>query len=986
MTTRKFGLLGLCLGMAVLAACEETTVLPPAGQDTVIVLDLKPDQATLFTTAPGNTVQLTPIVTGTTNQGATYSSSNTSVATVNASGLVTAVAPGTAVITAVSAARATARDGSTITVVRRDSVPVGTPSISIKSITTNAGGITQPVNTQNVSGQIDVTLNLDIPTGVAIQRVETLVDNQVVCTQSFTSTGEISVDAAMDPVEIVCSINTAAFNATTGAPTFPNGPHTISARVVMPTGTISATTQQQLIFNNTSFITAAVAFLEPGTSTVKACATAGTNPRSIAGAGSLWCGGDVRVTLLGTNFGVAGDALARATVNLTTSGVGVSGAGTCRTNTGATSTNDANTDPTIADTDRPTVPAGATETFPNCGSVTASLTDTDPSNGLSVTFSASNFPTSTTNGVAGVEDIVTISVNSVTVGGQAGPVCVNPDPARNPAGVCGTGAGFPVVGSPANQAFFPNPLRLDNLAPRVTNFDLAPNNICNNDATGPCFVNGAFEFRARSGFFSAVDYGVDSQNTATTFSAGAATTSLAAVTTGASLAETLTATDLFLQAQVRDGLGNVRNIYPTSAPNVTTPDAAQALKFGVDKTAPVIDQAATDAASPPNNGANDGTTYSITFRDDPGPNAGASGFPANPAIVKIEQITPSGTTCYSASSGAVISCSQGGTEQNGFTRSSGTFSIPASEAYYRVTYFVRDAAGNTTAQVVRMTLRDVTAPLAGGVSGPSIITGNGSATFSSQVSDNLDLGDVTASIGYGGVATLQAGPSTTIGTYGPDAFTTSATASATVTNFIRSLENGLGGAITRASTVTFQVRDVAGVVDNDACAAGSTNCVVRTDDISAAVAGGITATNPETSFTATGLTSFQIASFPATLCNGDTAGGTQATPCPTNPASGTYTVTATEPTTPGANPFVRVNLYRVSTPATGSAIGSALLIGTAVGASVTDVGGVRTFTWSITWTPGTSVAPGPYALFAVGVDSKGQGLKSADVVTTVTVD
>src|SRR5688572_30390937 len=175
MTTRKFGLLGLCLGMAVLAACEETTTPPVTPPDTLIEVNLQPEAATLNVPAPNNTLQLSAIVTGTTNQAVTFSSSNTSVATVNATGLVTAVAPGIAVIQAVSTQRPTARDGSTITVVRRDTTIAAAPSISIKSITTNVGGITQPVNLQNVQGQIDVTLNLDIPTGVAVSRVETLV-------------------------------------------------------------------------------------------------------------------------------------------------------------------------------------------------------------------------------------------------------------------------------------------------------------------------------------------------------------------------------------------------------------------------------------------------------------------------------------------------------------------------------------------------------------------------------------------------------------------------------------------------------------------------------------------------------------------------------------------------------------------------------------------------------------------------------------------
>jgi nitrite reductase/ring-hydroxylating ferredoxin subunit len=302
------------LGATLLgAACDNTTTPVVV---TPVTLNLLPDAATLNI---GQTLAMTVVVTNSTNQAASFVSSNPAAATVNATtGLVTAVAAGITVITATSAADANAKDASTITV--NPAAPVPTPSISISKITT--GNLQTPINPANVSGQIDVTLNVSVPTGAQVQRVETLVDGTVVCTQGFTSSGSITVDQdetdAAD--EIVCAIFTNTFDATTGAVAAinKNGPHTISARLVQPNGNTIATPSTPLIYNNMNLVIASI-------TASKAGVAAGSNARSLAGAGSLWNGGDVTVTMLGVNFGGASDALATASATIETSGVGVSG-------------------------------------------------------------------------------------------------------------------------------------------------------------------------------------------------------------------------------------------------------------------------------------------------------------------------------------------------------------------------------------------------------------------------------------------------------------------------------------------------------------------------------------------------------------------------------------------------------------------------------------------------------------------------------------
>lgn len=1088
MTTRKFGLLGLALGMSILAACEpksEVIVQPPTVIDSpTVALNLVPDTATI--NVGPNQVTLVPIVTGTTNQAVTFSSSNTSVATVTAAGVVSGVAAGRAVITAVSTADPRARDASVINViVPPPPPPAVAPTINIASIT--QGGTQFPVNTSNVNGQVDVTVNADIPVGsnVTSLRVSLVTSAGAateVCRQTFTGTGELEVNGQV-PVQIVCSINTADFDAATGAPRFPNGSYTIRAELLNATGGVAASaTSQTLTLNNTSFIALRAiesSFFAPGTTTARACVNSGSDPRSIGGAGTRWCGGDLTINLTPVIFGTVGgtlanDRVASATVQVITSGVGVNGLSNCDNTlnmltAGSVAPEDKqNTFPAIyaanlatagvttledgsarngagyvafAGTPIGAVAAAGTITdadgdgaqdFPGCPSVTVALQDTDASNGLSVTFSAANDPdcvttglcTGTTgflaqNGIKDIEDVVAIRVLSTTVGGQAGPVCINPDPRSNPLpngaifGGCGTGFGG---GSAANVAFFPTGiLRVDNFAPRVLEFDISPTGCLTAGAGGGCFVNGTFAFAPRAGFFQSADYGSDSQNANTTFAAGTTTTGVTTVRTGADLAPgSVTANDLYIRATVSDALGNTTNRFPAggascAAPpagsvgevcfpgaTATTTTAGNQVRFGVDLQAPVIDGTLT--AQPPNNGANDGTTFTIVYRDE---GIGPSGFTATPVWVKVERITTAGTVCLNAETGAFIvgsgSCASGPLG-NGFIATDGTFTTPAGVmGYYRFTYYVQDAAGNNSSQVTVLTLIDAAAPAVAGIVAPSVITGNASATFSASTTDNVDLGDVQPYTSYTTVGRFLQEPSTAIGSYGPP-LETSMTATATIANFIRSLETTTAGgaptgAIDRADAISFNVRDQAGVVDANACPAvgapntSAGNCTNRTDDITANVAAGIpagTTGNGERTFgnANIGVATFTLAQNNATVCNSTGTGAGQ--PCPTNPSTTTLTATATGPTATFATPFVRVNFYYVD-PATGRAI----LIGTSSAPSVTDSGPVgatvRSYIYTATWNP-ANLAAAAYEVFAVGVHSSGMGLQSPSVVTTVAVD
>lgn len=991
MKANRLGLLGLAVVAGILAACEGDTVVQQPPQDTTpdISVTVLPNAATLTV---GQTRQLTAVITGTTNQAANWETSAPAVATVSATGLVTAVSAGVAVVTAVSQADPTKRAAATITV---EIAPAA--SIVITSITT--GNTNTPVNTQNVFGQIDITAELNVPQGAAVQRVEFLVDNVVQpnCTQTFNSAGATDdPDAAQVP--ILCSINTAAFNATTGVPTFLNGPHRVSAQVVAPNGTVTASSGQDLVFNNPSFLIATPAFLQPGTTTAKACVNSGTNARSQGGAGTLWCGGDLAVTVLGVNYGGASNAIASATVVVSTSGVGVSGATGCRT------TSNLATDPTIA-----TVDGGAGPTpgnFPGCPAATPTKQDNNAADGLSVNFSSTANPDATTPGVQNIEDVITISVNTVTTGGQAGPTCVNPTPGPNPINTCGIVGGT----SAPNVAFFANPMRLDNLAPRITLFSLFPPT-CDQPS---CWVNGSFAFTAgRAGFYTSVDYGVDHQNASTSFQAGASTSSLVNVTTAATLDNTSDNTDLFLRASARDSLGNQRQVFPTPTPTIvqTSSTTPTPQKFGVDKVSPFILAGIT---TPPDMGANDGFSYIISAADTATPPAGPSGIntgpsgPNAPIIVRAERLTPTATACLDPDAGAetTFSCSTGGNQGNGTEAVANGLNFmlgnPTTNAYYRVTYKARDRATNETTTSTVITLLDNVAPGVGAVlPGQGAITGNALASWSLAVTDNVDLGDVASYVEYPGVGIATfvqdvAAP-TSIGSYGPDSFTTSSNATSMIPNFIRSIQVFGNAAINRASSITFNVRDVAGVVDADVCPAtgvpvtdvptSTANCTALRTSITNAVNAGIGASNPETSFGAiAGFNTWNtLTPNPVgPICNGTTQAAPPGQPCPTNPA--TSTVLSARASGASAtfqnSPFVRVNFYYFNAALTG---GRSILIGSGTQTATTDDGVTRSFNWQITWTP-AGLAAGTYTVFALGVDSKGQGLVFDTQNVTVTID
>lgn len=253
MNLHMSGTVGLVVVVTVLAACsgDGTTRPPPVDE---IRIELVPNDVLVTI---GQTAQLAATVTGGaagTPRTVTFRSSNPQIATVDQTGLVRGVAAGQTQVTAIADADTTKKDASNVFV-----GTVDVPGVTIKSVT--VGNTNTPVTISNVFGQIDITASVTAAQGVSISRVEWLIDTRTVCQQTVTgplplvAAGVVESDAQVD---LLCSANTAAFNATTGAPSFSNGVHQIAVRLIGAQGQVLATAPptpfSQLTFNNANLL------------------------------------------------------------------------------------------------------------------------------------------------------------------------------------------------------------------------------------------------------------------------------------------------------------------------------------------------------------------------------------------------------------------------------------------------------------------------------------------------------------------------------------------------------------------------------------------------------------------------------------------------------------------------------------------------------------------------------------------------------------
>jgi hypothetical protein len=299
----------LVVGAALLAACGDKVTVqeytPPPPTAKVNSVEVTPLSATLNI---GQTITMTAAVNADAGLATTvtWSSSDATKASVSTAGVVTAVAATPGVAICATSTVDTGKKGCA-TVVVTPATQVIPATVSINSITAQ-GNLNGTVNPAAVAGAIDVTLNIN-PGNQTISKVEVLFGSVVAYTQNFTAAQAAALRFAADEAvaaqttfpQVVAPINTAAFNATTGVPTWMNGPTTLQAKIYTTASgssqAASASVSQTLTLANAN------AF-----STTTAVANSGTPGAANNAAGFRYTRGDLTATIITVSYnGVAAD-------------------------------------------------------------------------------------------------------------------------------------------------------------------------------------------------------------------------------------------------------------------------------------------------------------------------------------------------------------------------------------------------------------------------------------------------------------------------------------------------------------------------------------------------------------------------------------------------------------------------------------------------------------------------------------------------------
>jgi hypothetical protein len=320
-------------------------------------------------------------------------------------------------------------------------------------------------------------------------------------------------------------------------------------------------------------------------------------------------------------------------------------------------------------------------------------------------------------------------------------------------------------------------------------------------------------------------------------------TGLVAATVGTDLANTTVINQDQAKVIVKDALGNqvCRDVTSTYAGGL----------FGVDKIAPLAAYTtATPPAGFPYTGVADQTGYSsvtkgfnLTFSDS------ISGFPlatgSSPfrgTLTRNFYGTPSAADCVVGNyitatkvcADTAISNVAGNvtvpswTETTTLTGLLGGFQYTNGTGvvgYYTAKLTIADVAGNVGPTLTRTAAFDNVPPSAAApTQSPAAVVSLGSVTVSSAAADLLNLISSKANLTYPTLITFGNVTGNVLGTFGQ--FVTSATATATLSNVYRGLQNGQSGTITGAvvaPAATVTVTDVGG---NSTTSAASTIVMV----------------------------------------------------------------------------------------------------------------------------------------------------------------
>jgi len=893
----------------------------------------------------------------------TWTSSNQAVVTITAAGVATAVAPGAATITATSTANTSVTGAASVT--------VRTPTaatVTIEKVT--VGNTNVPVNFLAVAGQMDVTVNVD-PGDFILSKVELLIDGVVCagCTQSFSAAQSQALSAAAvygDEVagavsQILFSVQTAAFNPTTGVANWLNTTHVVSARATLTNAgqTSTASSNRDMTFANINTWVATAAFT--GT-TASATGTAG------AAAGLGYRRGGLTVTVL----------------------------------------------PVVYNTGQAIVAAGSVVTFGSalCDAFTGTgngarnvpLTGTGP-------FTAA-FPQASSSSVPAVNSVSNYEFDSVVCNtlfpnGET-PILTASDNNGNNIfnGVAPCQPGV-TPACPANSLFA---VRLDNRAPGVPTFAANPNGRQNgwiNDAVGlngantgssgtvnNWIVNGTADAGIGGGSTSGAAYQrflrfgdpgatgiIDAARAAT---ASDAATLPAPTATNISICALVTARDQLGNESSRGSDGDVCTLPPVpSFAGVGT--GFISIRFGVDIDEPTIlynDQPAELLADERRNTATIGEEFVVTVADAGiiGVSGMLAGTPVRATVIRREADGTTYLTVPNALSDCVIGVltSQGSVCSLSNLNNLGVAGLAVAlplvntlisgetiDGFYTFNGRAFDAAGNfTDVAPPRVIVSDNTLPALTTALFNVPLSG-GTVVFNANASDNLDLWFARYSLTYaGGLAGPILFPDVIINTFNAATLMNSNIAAGiTVNGFMRQVENvtangplAVGG--------QFKPINLAGIVVDQG---NNPSAVANTAIPGASVTNGVS----YTASAATQLTRSWAITAPSAVTNISANNMTLCgAPTPATPTNILLVVDAFGPTATYNAPFTRVDFYVF--------FGGALVqIGTGSQQAIFDDGSAfgRRHRWQFDWTPGsTYTCGGALTVYAVGVNAAGDGL------------
>jgi hypothetical protein len=527
-----------------------------------------------------------------------------------------------------------------------------------------------------------------------------------------------------------------------------------------------------------------------------------------------------------------------------------------------------------------------------------------------------------------------------------------------------TGASW-VAGLPSAIGSF---YRIDNRAPTAPtlNFTIASRRNANNWVNdAPAFNNTAANGGAIS--VASVDGGVGLSTTATNVYTTTLTT-YGVLTNAATLAESATNATYSATAKGADLLGN------TSA-------ASAAATFGVDRSAPTFTHvmpADQSVIAAPGGVA----TGVITYSDPAIVPAGPSTPSATPVRMTVSKRTTATATAYMNSTATAWGAAGGAAASYSIGLAGGFIDAVAlnSAGYYIVSLFVEDGAANASASVSRSYLYDVTAPT-GPFVVPIMTASAGAANlFTSAMTDNIDIASSQWKMAYNVLGTSAPGaagaalalPSTTFGAW--QSFTTTASDAANYPLY-RSMTDVAAGVpvfanqgqlINVAHSVTDRANNVLAFGAGVAIPAVNLPTMAVADPFAAALFAG---------------TAFSV-SAPAAPVTVDISGNAVA------PIVNSVAVTATAVGTVNTMPlpFTRVEFWAYN-----ATTNNYHLIGTSSSPTVVDNVANRVYTWTMTYTPGTTwasynnptVDPGAnpavvgLSVIAIGVNGTNDAVRSA---------